>query len=95
MMSQLKIVQIEQMNMRFSLPILDAYLNEDTKGQFWVEVPSGKSNYQIVRFGKEVVIDYYHKVGYPYSGVVIVDKNQKRAEVIYHAVREKYEVKLP
>lgn len=65
------------------------------KGQFWVEVPSGKSNYQIVRFGKEVVIDYYHNVGYPYSDVVIVDKNQKRAEVIYHAVKEKYEVKLP
>jgi hypothetical protein len=80
---------------RFSLPILDAYLNEDTKGQFWVEVPSEKSSYQIVRFGKEIVMDYYHEVGYPYSDVVIVDKSQKRAEVIYHAVKDKFEVKLP
>lgn len=79
----------------FLLSVLDAHIKEDTKGQLWVEVPLGKSNYQIVRFGKEIATDYYHKVGFPYSDVVITDKNQKRAEVIYRAVKEKYEVKLP
>jgi hypothetical protein len=79
----------------FSLTVLDAHLKVDMKGQLWVEVPLGKSNYQILRFGKEIAIDYYHTVGYPNSDIVIVDKNQKRAEVIYHAVKKRYEVKLP